>query len=180
MTTLKRLIQGQDIAFDTHQAGDGQGVKWRELHLEKRMHEGSGKARFPFFDHAKASSSSRMSADALQEVTKEVGRVLQKNPELTKKLGKIVVESLQRFSDGTATIEDGKAAAKQLAGYFDLDENFLRVVEDYSEGRLVSLKTVHIEPHDRTLHEIYQSQTTLEIRKARRNYPLNIIHPDRH
>jgi hypothetical protein len=47
MATLKRLINGQDIAFDTHQAGT-QHIRHRDLHLEKRLHSG-GKIRYPMF-----------------------------------------------------------------------------------------------------------------------------------
>ncbi len=179
MPTLKRLIQGQDIAFDTHQAGDSQAANWQALHLEKRLHAGGKKVRYPFFDPGKPSSSKRMNEDELRQITNEVSRALRKDPSLTKNLGQVVVDSLQKFSDGIATTEDGKSAAKKLAGYFGLGEDFLRVVEDYADGRLKSLKTLHIEQEERTLHEIYQSSDTLEIRKARRNYSLNNIHPDK-
>lgn len=177
MTTLKRLIKGQDVAFDTHQAGDTQEVHWRELHLEKRMHGGKGKARFPFFDHAKPSSSNRMSEDVLHRVTIEVRRALSNDPDLTQKLGETIVDSLERFSQGTATVDDGKAAAQQLAKIFGLKEEFLRVVEDYAKGRLIALKTLHADPDTKNIQEIYQSKTSVEIRRARRNYSLNNINP---
>jgi hypothetical protein len=35
MAKLNRLMKGQDLAFDTHQAGDRQSVNWLALHMEK-------------------------------------------------------------------------------------------------------------------------------------------------
>jgi hypothetical protein len=55
---LRQLIKGQNVTFDTHQAGDSQNVHVKHLHLEKRLHGGRGKARFPLFGDIKPSSSS--------------------------------------------------------------------------------------------------------------------------
>jgi len=33
--------------LSTHQAGDGQNVNWRNVHLEKQLHNGGGKVRLP-------------------------------------------------------------------------------------------------------------------------------------
>ena len=132
MAKLGGLINGQDVAFDTHQAGDGQSTNWEKLHLEKRLHNKRGKARFPLLGKEQPSKSG-MDQREFSRVTREVKKVLKKNEDLVIDLAKIIVEQLQRFSSGEATIEDARAAAKKIANVFDLDEEFLRVVEEYSE-----------------------------------------------
>ena len=84
MATLKKLIEGQNVCFDTHQSGDSQSVNWNQLHLEKRIHKdkGGGKIRFPLIGDYKPSWSSRISEERYEEVCREVKRALSKNEQL--------------------------------------------------------------------------------------------------
>jgi hypothetical protein len=177
MAKLKRLINGQDIAFDTHQAGDGRPVRLADLHLEKRLHHGKGKIRYALFGQEEPTSSKRVSKRTEERVTKEVRDALYKNSELKRQLAEAILDALKRFSDGRASVETAKAAAKSIARQFGLDESFLRVVEDYSDTQLLSLRTVHFNLETGSLHEIFQSRDTIEVRKARRNLPLKTIDP---
>ena len=159
---LRRIIKGQDVAFDTHQAGDSQNVHVEHLHLEKRLHGGRGKARFPLFGDIKPSSSRRMSATVLNDVTNEVSKALRKDETLTKELAQTIVNVLKRFRNGNANAnrdihEEAREAAKRIASYFDLDDEFLMVVENYSKGTLICFMTIHFNQEDGTLHEIAQS-----------------------
>jgi hypothetical protein len=182
---MKELINGQDVSFDTHQAGDSQEAHLKDLHLEKRLHKG-GKARFPLFGDGKPSHSGKMNKDTLEIVTKEVKKALKKNERLTNDLAETIVNTLNRYR-GRRTINEidefeklASEAAKKIAGYFGLDDKFLRKVTDYGkyggDGRLVSFMTVHLNPDKGTIHEIYQDKDSVEIRKARRNYPLNKLY----
>ncbi|MEI7796810.1 MAG: hypothetical protein WCI06_09270 [Methylococcaceae bacterium] len=178
---LRKLIKGQDIAFDTHQAGDGQEVHVEDLHLEKRLHGGKGKARFPFFGNFKPSVSGKMTEKDLIRVTKEVADALKKDENLTRELAKTIVNVLKRFRGKNTDIrEDACEAARKIAGYFGLSDEFLRIVEDYSQNKLIFFMTIHFNPTDGTIHEIVQSANSVEIRKARRNYPLNRLYPHNH
>ena len=177
MSKLKRLINGQDIAFDTHQAGDGRGVRLADLHLEKRLHNRKGKIRYPLFGEGGPTYSDRVSEATERRVTKEVRDALKGNSELQRQLAETILDALKRFSDGRASVETAKAAAKKIARQFGLDESFLRVVEDYSGTQLLSLRTVHFNREEGSLHEIFQSRDTIEVRKARRNLPLKTIDP---
>ena len=178
---LRKLIKGQDIAFDTHQAGDGQKVNVDHLHLEKRLHDGKGKVRFPFFKDFKPSKSKTMTEENFRRVTKEVTDALKKDENLTKELAQTIVSVLRRFRGENADIgQESHEAARKIAGYFGLSDEFLRIVEDYSQGKLIFFMTVHFNPTDGTIHEIVQSAKSVEIRKARRNYPLNRLYPHNH
>jgi hypothetical protein len=99
MAKFGGLITGQDIAFDTHQQGDSQPVRLKDLHLEKRLHAG-GKIRFPLFGNEPPSSSRKVSPETFDRVTKEVTKTLHKDDSLTEELGQLIVKQLVRFSSG--------------------------------------------------------------------------------
>ena len=171
---LRILIKEQDVAFDTHQAGDGQSVNWEKLHLEKRLHKG-GKARFPLFGNEKPSSSG-MNEDDFSRVKKEVRKALE-NQKIFEALAKRIVDELDRFRNGNATHENAREAAQKIAGYFDLDKNFLRIVEEYADNKLLSFTTIHFNPNELTLHEIHQSGKEIAIQKPRIHNSLKRIYP---
>ena len=75
MANLKKLIHGQDVRFDTHQAGDAQPTNWHHVHLEKVLHEG-GKIRFPLAGDFQPSWSSRVNDVQYERVKREVAREL--------------------------------------------------------------------------------------------------------
>jgi hypothetical protein len=167
MGKLGSLITGQDVTFDTHQAGDGQPTRWRNVHLEKRLHDGGGKIRYPLLDGTNPSATRKVSKEQLVKVNSEVKKALMKDKTLTDALAQKVVEVLGRFSGGTATSENAREAAKSLARYFDLDEDFVRVVEDYADDRLAFVRTIHFNPLSNTYHQIKQSSESIQIKKLR-------------
>jgi len=172
MSKLGGLINGQDIAFDTHQAGD-QNIRWQDLHLEKRLHKG-GKIRYPMFGNRVPSKSQRVNDDTIRRVTREVQKALSKNPIITEKLAQTIAGVLQRFTNYTATLASVTEAARKISSYFDLGEPFVESViinsnkimteftsrhrmPDLNEDRLMrfSKNEVVIEkyPHARTASE---------------------------
>lgn len=173
MTKLSRLINGQDVTFDTHQAGDGQEVNWKAVHLEKKMHNRKGKIRFPLSGNMAPSWSSGISRDNFEKITREVRDELGDNQALVEELAETVVDILSRYSSGRATTDDAKIAAKRLAGYFGLNEQFERVVERYAHGRLVLFTSVHMNSETRLLQEISQSSDRVVVRKARKYVPIS-------
>ncbi len=172
MGKLGGLINGQNIAFDTHQAGDGQKVNWRDVHLEKRLHSNKGKARFPLLGNEKPSSSG-MNDDDFQHVKKEVKKAFNKRKPLLRDLANMVVSELKRFSSGKATQEDAKQAAKKLAEYFDLNTDFLKIIKEYADAdnELTSFATIHFNPATQTRHEIRQSKNEISIEEHDENKP---------
>lgn len=166
MAKLSDLINGQDVAFDTHQAGDGQKTNWKKVHLEKRLHDSKGKARFPLLGNDLPSNSG-MNDKNFSRVTAEVKKSLKKNKGLLKELAATIVAELKRFSSGEATLEHAREAAKKFAGYFDLDIDFRDLVDEYADGHLTSVTTIHYNPEKKMLHEIHQSKDQIVIRKVR-------------
>lgn len=169
MATLKRLINGQDITFDTHQAGDCQPVNWRAVHMEKQIHGKKGKIKFPLVGDDKPDVSGGMSQKDYESVTREVSNELRKNRRLVNLLAEIVVGTLERFSHGVATTEDAKKAAKQFAEYFSLDESFVEYSERYAKERLVSATSTHISKETGHIHKISQSAEQVSILRIK-NY----------
>lgn len=169
MANLKRLINGQNLRFDTHQAGDAQATKWQHVHLEKILHQG-GSVKFPLVGDFQPTVSSRIGRDQLESVLREVRHELRKDPKLVQAMAESVVYALSRFSSGAATIEDAKLAAKKFAKYFGLDENFVRTVEDYMGQRLHKFTSYHRNPDSIFLEEISFTDRRVEIRKSKRQY----------
>jgi hypothetical protein len=169
MGILGSLINGQDVTFDTHQAGDGQPTRWHNVHLEKRLHDGGGKIRYPFLDGTNPSTTGKVTPAQLKKVNKEVRSALKKSGALTDALAQKVVEVLGRFSNGEATPENAREAARTIAGYFDLDEGFVRVVEDYADNRLAFVRTIHFNKSLKTYHQIRQSSEAIEIKRLKSN-----------
>lgn len=142
MAALARLIQGQDIAFDTHQAGDRQSVRLRDLHLEKRLHAG-GKIRYPMFGDGRPTASTSVNETTSARVIREVSRSLRKNPRRTNQLARVIADVLSRFSNGTATIEVAREAARNIAGHFGLSQEFEESVVTFFGDRLVKFSSRH-------------------------------------
>lgn len=176
MAKLGGLINGQDVAFDTHQAGDSQIVNWKDVHLEKRIHNKRGKARFPILGNQEPSVSG-MTDNDLRRVTKEVKKTLRKNESLVKELAITIVDVLKRFSNGEASPKDAREAAKKIAKAFDLNADFLRVVEEYADKKLETFTTIHFNPGEDSLHEIILSKEKITIQKPRRHNSLRRIKP---
>lgn len=167
MATLKRLINGQNITFDTHQAGDGQAVNWRAVHLEKRMHGRAGKIRFPLFGNERGWNAVGMSPEYVERVVAEVTRALQNDKQLAEELAKVVAKTIARFSSGKATTADAKTAARTLAEIFDLDEDFVTYSERFANKNLVSASTIHVSRETGNVHELYQDGKKVRITKVR-------------
>lgn len=168
MAKLGGLINGQDVTFDTHQGGDGQASKWEKVHLEKRLHNKRGKARFPLLGDEKPSNSGMNDKD-FERVIKEVKTALKKNLKLLDELASSIVEQLERFSGGKATMEDAEIAARRFAEYFGLDTDFRDKVATYARNKnkmLISLQTVHYNSSEQTFHVIRQTKNAISIKKT--------------
>lgn len=176
MAKLGGLINGQDVAFDTHQAGDGQGINWKHLHLEKRLHKGGAKARFPLFGEEPPSSRG-MNERELNRVSTEIRSALKNNRDLVEDLAETIAEQLRRFSSGEAEIHHARQAAQRIAGAFDLNESFLRAVEEYYEGKIFSFTSIHFNPAQNSLHEIVITGAGIAVQKPRRHNSLRRIDP---
>lgn len=164
-TALKRLINGQDIRFDTHQRGDGQRVNVWALHLDKILHDGKGSIKFPFDALHQPAPSKGMSPEVIKRVTNEVKQAL-KNKKLAKSLGETIIDTFERFSGSSVPVERAEELAKVFAGYFGLDEKFINSTTKYADDRLVSMSTLHFSQHLKTVHEIYLSSDYIKISKV--------------
>ncbi|ASJ70343.1 hypothetical protein [Granulosicoccus antarcticus] len=166
MAKLRKLINGQNISFDTHQAGDGQGVHWKNVHLEKTVHNKQGKVRFPLLSEERPSNVGMNEKD-FRKISREVKKELRKNSNLVNDLVDAVLMQLDRFSEGEATLIDAQTAARKLAGYFDLDERIISSLPSrYKDMQLERLSTLHRNPARSGFIEIEQSSENVVIRKA--------------
>lgn len=166
MAKLNRLIKGQDLHFDTHQAGDGQSVNWPALHMEKRLHGGRGKLKFPLLGGFLPSKPKRMSDDDYFSILKEVTKALKKNDRLVRELADTVIGELNRWSSGDATVAAAIEASNKIAKYFDLGDSFEEVVSE-KLGVLSLVKTIHKDEKDKLLYEILQSKKSVVVQAAR-------------
>lgn len=167
MTKLSRLIHGQDIAFDTHQSGDGQEVHIEELHLEKRLHRRGWKVRFPLFGNRQPSYSDGMPDREYERIVREVKRTLDKNAHLTEQLAETIVGQLRRFRSGDISVEVAIEAARKIAGYFDLGEPFVVSVSIHVQPQFMRVATLHLAQRPGTVVEIAQSRDKVEIQKPK-------------
>ncbi|WP_320035771.1 hypothetical protein [Halarcobacter sp.] len=165
---LYELIKNQRITFDTHQAGDGQEVKWRNVHLEKSIKGEKGKIRFPFLGKEEPSNSG-MSNENFEKVKTEVKKILKKNTQKLDQLGQKIESELERFSQGVATVHDAEEAAKRFAEYFDLKPDFIDKVVKYRKERLSEFTTLHFSKIGQRVFAIKLTshQIMLEERKSR-------------
>ena len=90
--------------------------------------------------------------------------MLKKNKALVNDLARTIAHELFRFSCGKASEKDARRAAKKLAGYFNLDAEFERLVVDYTnEKTLAAVTTTHRGPGGQS-YEIIQSSQRVEVR----------------
>ncbi len=164
MGKLNGLINGQDVAFDTHQSGDGQETNWENVHLEKRLHGKRGKARYPLLGDEEPSNSGMNDRD-FSRVTREVKRELKKNSNLLNELAETIVNELERFSNGTATIRHAREAAQKVSDYFDLMPEFLEKVERTAQNKLTSYTSIYKNQKLKTLHAVFISKEKIRIYK---------------
>jgi hypothetical protein len=161
---LGRLIQGQDVTFDTHQAGDGQEINWRSLHLEKRLHRG-GKIRFHLFGDAEPTYSDRVSEKDFFRVVREVRDTLHKNEKLATQLAETIVVQVQRFRGGAVTTETALEAARNIARAFDLGEPFVGLAEVAANARIARFSTIHPGKRPGTVVEIVQDARQVSVQR---------------
>lgn len=164
MAKLSRLIQGQNIAFDTHQAGDRQEVKWKDLHLEKRLH-GGGKIRFPLFGDISPSSSEGVSDDKFSKVVSEVKRTLRRNQNLQQQLAESIVSQIYRFKSGEVTVADAQEAANKIADAFDLGKYFISATLQGANAQIIQYSTLHPGLRPGSAIEIVQSADHVLVQK---------------
>lgn len=169
MPKLNKIIKNQRISFDTHQAGDGQETQWRNVHLEKSVIGKKGKVRFPFLGKERPSNSGITDSE-FNKIVREVTKVLKKNKSILESLSETIENVLERFSAGTATIDDAKEAAKRFAEYFDLDENFIDEVSIYRKNRLIKFNTIHEDNLDGKFYSIKLSKKNILIEERKTYY----------
>lgn len=170
---LNRLIKNQQISFDTHQAGDGQEVKWKNVHLEKKSISKRGKVRFPLFGQEKPSNSGMNDRD-FQKITSEIKKVLSKNKPLVKELAEELVRQMKRFSHSQADLQDAEEAAKRFSGYFGLSPEFEDTMVKYGkrEGMhksesLIEFTSIHYSEEAAHFYAIHQSKDKIVIQRRR-------------
>ena len=171
MPKLKELINGQDLKFDTHQAGDGAEVNWQSLHMDKSMHGKKGKARFDLFGESDPVNNG-MKPNDFDRVISEVRKVLGKNQDTVEKFASEIVSQIERFKNGNANVDDVSQAAKNIARYFDLKPDFLRVVTEYAIGKLVSFASIHYDEESKKLFEIVVDDKSVYIQRPQRRNSL--------
>jgi hypothetical protein len=170
MASLRRLIRGQDIAFDTHQAGDGQEVRFEDLHLEKRLWDGGWKVRFPLFGDRQPTRSKTMPEEDYQRVVKEVKKALKDNDELTQELAETIVRQLRRFKNSEISVEVAVAAASKIAENFGLGKPFVARVKGLVSPPVELVSTLHFERRGAYAFEIVQSANSIQIRRAENSW----------
>jgi hypothetical protein len=164
MAKLSRLINGQKLRFDTHQAGDRQPMRLPDLHMDKLPDKG-GKIRFDFFGTAEPVVTG-MSDERARRVIGEVRRALGKNPQLRDELAQTIVKQLQRFKNGSVSLADARAAARNIAKAFDLSEDFVTEVVRYNElGYVERARSLHLGHRPGSVYEIVQSQDGVLVQK---------------
>ena len=170
MAKLNRLIKGQDLAFDTHQAGDGQPVNWKDLHMEKRLHGNRGKLKFPLFGGQKPSKPKNMSNVDYNNTISEVRKELKKNPSRVKELADTISSQVKKFVSKEVTLEHAVEAADKIAEAFDLDKTFNKsVVSKF--GNIMKLSSYHIDRKDGLMYMISQTEKKTVVETARfKNY----------
>jgi hypothetical protein len=164
---LKRLINGQNITFDTHQAGDAQETNWKYIHLEKRLHGRRGKVRFPLIGNQEPSYSSGLNSNEYGRIVNEVSKVLKKNENLLRELAITITDALKRFSSDQATYDDYIDSANKIADYFDLD--VADVVKAYGtrENSISEFRTYHLGSEEIGVIELIQNKDLVSLRKSR-------------
>lgn len=167
MASLKRLINGQNLRFDSHQAGDGQPTNWKSVHFDKLPHRSKGKATFPLFGDGNPSYSGGMSRREFERIVGEVTSELKGNEQLAQQLAKTIADILKRFSSGEATFEHGIQAASKIAEIFDLDDAFVAAVEGEFPNNLTQLRTYHLGPDNTGVIELRQSSESVYLRRSR-------------
>ena len=167
MASLKRLINGQNLRFDSHQAGDGQQTNWKSVHFDKLPHGRKGKATFPLIGDGSPSYSGGMSRREFDRIVSEVKGELKSNEQLAQQLAKTVADTLKRFSAGQATFEHGIQAAKKIAQIFELDDAFVAAVQGEFPNLLSELRTFHLGPDSTGVIELRQSSESVYLRGSR-------------
>jgi hypothetical protein len=169
MAKLARLIQGQDVHFDTHQSGDQQPTHWQDLHLEKRLHKG-GKIHFHFFGDRDPMPSERISGADTARIVKEVRRTLEKNPQLREQLAETIVSQLNRFRSGAVTLEQAQEAARNIASAFDLGPEFVASAVVHAKAQISMFTTLHPGRRPGTVVEIVQSGQRVSVQKPKESW----------
>lgn len=168
MNTMKKLLNNQNLSFDTHQRGDGQPIRMEDLHLHKTLFGSKkGTIKLPLLGNGKPSFSG-MSLREYHAVLKEVKDALESNKERVNQLAIEIVDVLHSFSSGNASTQDARHAAARIAEYFGLSIRFERIVEDYAEGRLLSFTSVHIDPEDYSTKMIRFTKNKVRITNIRK------------
>jgi hypothetical protein len=159
---LKQLIKNQNIKFDTHQAGDGQETNLKGLHLEKILHNPKNtKIKFHFFEKIPIEKqNNNIDKKLLKKIQSEVSKALNKNPQKTNELGELIINTLYRYKNQGIDKKDALEAVKNIADYFDLNEDFISKTIKYGkiDRKITEIITTH--PSNDSSHKRYKIKQT--------------------
>ncbi len=171
------LINGQDISFDTHQAGDGQEINYKSLHMDKKQHgRGGVRVKFAFFASEKELSIENLckkakSQDQCKKVVNEIKKVLKKNPDKKIELAKIIVTQLIKFSNKEASLEEATTVAKNIASIFNLSTDFTdKVIAIYDNNLNLEKATTYHTDRDKIEFQIVQSSVSIKVGRKKKRY----------
>lgn len=169
------LLTNQRVSFDTHQWGDGQAVRWENLHLEKLVLGSGLKVKYPLFGNQQPTGfqrGRRADKKQLREITNEIKRAL-KDDKLRQQLAEDVSKVLNGFGSGKITAAEAREAAQKLAGHFGLQQEFTSKVEQEYKGRLIQMVTYHPDTISTRQFMIVQNKRYVRLQEATRIYPLH-------
>ncbi|MDQ7085829.1 MAG: hypothetical protein Q9M36_13380 [Sulfurovum sp.] len=168
---MKQLIKNQNIKFDTHQAGDGQETNLKGLHLEKILHKPKNtKIKFHFFEKIPIEKqNNNIDKKLFKKIQSEVSKALNRNPQKTNELGELILKTLYRYKTQGIDEIDALEAVKNIADYFDLNEDFIRKTIKYGkDNKIIEVTTTH--PSNDTSqkrHNIKQTKNDISISSRR-------------
>ena len=143
---MKRLIAGQTIKCDMHDAGSGQQRKWGDgLHIHKRMHGdvyGSAQIRIPIDSDKKMTITARGGEEIKMRLIKEI-RVAFKDKQKRTEFVEGLVSEIRRFSDNQNTEEKCRDAAKRIARLFGLNDKIIREIIEKIELEMTRYTSIH-------------------------------------
>jgi len=156
---MKKLISGQTIKCDIHDAGSTQPVEWgKGLHIHKRMQGrdyGVAEIRIPLDSDKDIEIDTRGSKETKVRLFNEIREAfsdVQKIREFIKGL----IHEIERFSNGVDVEEHYRAAARRIAKHFELEEKIAREIIEKVDSKIARYTSVH-SGGDSKLYYITQS-----------------------
>jgi hypothetical protein len=147
---MQKLIDNQTIGFDVHIAGDGQPVSISGLHMHKRMNGKQFKGvdvLFPLEGDGDIIFRPSSTKNALRnQLMTEIRRVISKDVAKRKELVKVVMEEIQRYSNGMPSkeqIQKIRNGALRIADVFSKNSVIEQEMTEQIESHLKLFVTKH-------------------------------------